>query len=122
MAKETPKAPAPAEVNADKARKQALWAAFQSAVDERIGGDRKHGWGNEDSFAVIEAIVAEDASLAGEIPAAKYTLSEPASKLIRLVINPSAYRQKEEAEGGRLDKVENKRSGSLSSLEKEFNS
>ena len=121
--KETPKGDATPEVShGEKALKQALWAVFQAAVDGQIDGNRKHGWVNDDSFAVIEAIVAEDAAQSKCGDVAKYTLSEPAAKLIRLVINPSAYRQKEEAEGGRLDKVEGKRSGSLSSLEKEFNS
>ncbi len=120
---ETPKGDTTPELShSEKALKQALWAAMQTAVNEQIGGDRKHGWVNDDSFAVIEAVVAEDAAQS-KAETGKYTLSDPASKLIRLVINPSAYRQKEEAEGGRLDKADaGKRSGSLSSIEKEFNS
>lgn len=108
-----------------KALPKALWAAMLAAVDLQINGDRKHGWGGEDSFVVIEAIVAEDASLA-EGAAKNYTLSEPASKLIRLWINPSAARQNLEKDTdlgkARLDVVENKRKGSLKGLAAEFGS
>ena len=117
---ETPEQKAPQEVSADKKLKQALWAAMQEAVVGQINGNRAHGWVNEDSFVVIEAIVAEDAAQS-DADKGKYTLSEPAGKLIRLLINPSAYRQKEEKEGGRLDAKEGKRGGSLDAIEKEFN-
>lgn len=75
---------------------------FQDAAKAAIGGDRKHGWGLEDSAEVIETIIAEDAK------DSKYTPSDEAMKLIRLVINPSQARQAFEA-AGLLDESKQKR-------------
>lgn len=76
-----------------------LIKAMQAAIRGQIGEDRKHGWGIEDSLVVIEAIVAEDATIeiprlaaAGKVPES-YTLSGEALGLIKHFVNPSAARQ-----------------------------
>lgn len=105
-----------------KARGKALFAAFNAAVDAQIAGDKLHGWGNEDSMAVIEAIVAEDVNW-HEGEAKTYTLSDEAMKFIGIVVNPSAARQRfEDEDDGRLTKVVGKRSNSLKTLKAEFGS
>jgi len=105
-----------------KARGKALFSVFNGVVDSQIAGDKSHGWGNADSMAVIESIVAEDAALSdGDVK--QFTLSEEAMKLIAIVVNPSAFRQQlESKDDGRLTKVEGKRAGSLKSLKAEFGS
>ena len=60
--------------------------AFAEAVTGQIGSDRHHGWGLEDSCAVIESLVAE------ALPQGQTPSDEMMSK-IRLVVNPSAFRQ-----------------------------
>ena len=111
------------EAKADpKARGKALFAVFNGAVDGQIAGDKQHGWGNKDSLAVIESIVAEDAALSdGDVK--QFTLSDEALQFIGVVINPSAFRQQLEGkDDGRLTKVEAKRVGSLKNLASEFGS
>ncbi len=122
MAKETPKA-AP-EMSDAKQLGKALWATLVAILEAQINGNRSHGWGAKDSMAVIEGIVAEDASLSKCGDVAKFTLSEEALRIIGAVINPSAFRQQLEDPKGlnRLDKVEGKRSGSLKGLAAEFGS
>lgn len=75
-------------------------AAFRDAVKAQIGDDRNHGWGNEDSLAVIDAVVAADAEVAAEAGGTleKYTLSDDAQFFVRKVVNPSAFRQVLETE------------------------
>ncbi len=105
-----------------KQRGKALWATLISVVDAQIAGNRQHGWGAKDSMAVVENIVAEDATFSKCGDVAKFTLSEEALRIIGAVVNPSAFRQQLEAKDGlnRLDKVEGKRQGSLKSLAAEF--
>jgi hypothetical protein len=105
-----------------KARGKALFGAFNAVVNAQIGGDKQHGWGNKDSMAVIESIVAEDAALNdGDVK--QFTLSDEAMRIIALVVNPSAFRQQlESKDDGRLTKVEAKRTGSLKNLSAEFGS
>jgi hypothetical protein len=77
-------------------KKDALIAAFKAAIMGQIGDNPRHGWGAEDSAAVVDAIVAEDATLAAKeegMTLEKYSLSEDASVLIKKVINPSQFRQ-----------------------------
>ena len=84
------------------ADKNPLVEAFHAAIKGQIQGDTKHGWGQADSLAVIEAVVAEDATQEAKKPGAsleKYTPSEAAMKLIAEVVNPSAFRQKLETKG-----------------------
>jgi hypothetical protein len=113
----------PESAKADpKARGKALFAAFNAAVDGQIKGDKAHGWGNEDSLAVIEAVVAEDVNW-HEGEAKTYTLSDEAMKFIGIVVNPSAARQQfEHKDDGRLVKTESKRVGSLKAMKTEFGS
>lgn len=80
---------------------KSLREVAQGAVISQIGSNKDHGWGVDDSLAVIDIIVAEDASNAAEQGGTldKYTLSEEATRWIRKVINPSACRQGLESEG-----------------------
>ncbi len=126
--KETPKAPpaaleTPAQAEA-KRRGKALWATLVATIDAQIAGNRKAGWGQADSLAVIERIVAEDASLSKAGSVQQYTLSDEALLIIGNVVNPSAFRQQLEDPKGlnRLDKVEGKRTGSLKKFQEEFGS
>lgn len=105
-----------------KARGKALFAVLNGVVDAQIAGDKSHGWGNQDSLAVIESIVAEDAAMSdGDVK--QFTLSDEALKCIAMVVNPSAFRQQLEGKkDGRLVKVEGKRSNSLEAMKAEFGS
>jgi hypothetical protein len=117
-----PEKPAEAPKPDGKARGKALFAEFNAAVNLQIGGDKHHGWGNKDSLAVIEAIVAKDVEF-HEGEAKTYTLSDEAIQFIGVVINPSAFRQQlESKDDGRLEKTETKRVGSLKNLASEFGS
>ena len=63
---------------------------FQAAVLARIGGNKNHGWGGEDSLTVILAIVKDfysDAKMAGK------EIDGDAKEQIKSLVNPSAYRQ-----------------------------
>lgn len=70
---------------AEKVAKQ-----FADVVKSAIGGDKNHGWGVEDSFEVIDVLIAENAD---EIAKAK-GLPEEVGVFIKQVINPSQFRQK----------------------------
>lgn len=76
-----------------------LQKAMADAIKDRINEDRHHGWGADDSMAVIEAVIGEDASIeiarliAGGKEPTLYTPTEAALKLIKRVVNPSAFRQ-----------------------------
>lgn len=89
----------------------------QDAVKAQIGSNKEHGWGSNDSMAVIDVIVAEDASNSAEAGETleKYSLSEEASKWIKRLINPSAFRQELES-----SKLLNKSEGRKSKSEKLF--
>lgn len=77
--------------------------AFEKAVIARINGDREHGWGVDDSMAVIGAVFEDET---GEKMDA-----ETVGKWIRLVVNPSAFRQTIEGEDGKglLNKHESRK-------------
>ncbi len=125
MAKETPKTPAPGSPDSEaKQRGKALWATLVSIIDAQIAGNRKAGWGQADSLAVIEGVVAEDASLSKAASVQQFTLSDEALLIIGNVVNPSAFRQQLEDPKGlnRLDKVEGKRTGTIKGLMAEFGS
>lgn len=62
----------------EKAGKRDFKAEFQQAVKAQIGGDKHHGWGADDSFAVIDSLCE---------------VEPEAEPFIRAVINPSAFRQ-----------------------------
>lgn len=86
-----------------ESKKSPILEAFQEAVKSQIGDNRNHGWGAKDSMAVIDAVVAADASeeieklvKEGKQPGA-YSLSAEATEFIEQVINPSAFRQKLES-------------------------
>lgn len=72
-----------------------LKETFQAAVAARIKGNKEHGWGNEDSLAVILALIADNAGC--EIK--ELEDDKAFSGAIRSVINPSAFRQKLESKG-----------------------
>ena len=57
---------------------------FQTAVKETIGGDMNHGWGIEDSMAVIEALFQK---ATGEV------MTDEHREMVKSVVNPSAARQ-----------------------------
>ncbi len=125
MGKETkaPATPPPADSEA-KQRGKALWAELIRVVDERIAGDRDHGWVADDSMPAIEALVAKDAEMSKASDVAKFTLSDEAMAIIKAVVNPSGFRQQLEAKDGlnRLDKSDSKRGGSLKKLAAEYGS
>lgn len=83
---------------------------FQTAVKAQINGDRKHGWGVEDSLAIIIALLADETGATAD------DIKKDSAEMvacIKSVINPSAFRQKLEAKGGLLDEAESKRSGTI---------
>ena len=112
----------PADNSAAKNGEAAIKRAFWDTVKHQIGKDRQHGWGIEDSMAVIDAVVAEDAAQS-EGEAKGFSLSETATELVRLVVNMSAFRQQLESKGVALldksEKTERKR-GLLKSMATEF--
>ena len=63
--------------------------SFQRAVAKRINGDKNHGWGIEDSLAVVVDLLTDE----GCEPTAECQCA------IREVINPSQFRQKLETKG-----------------------
>lgn len=67
---------------------------FQKAVKARINGDKQHGWGVDDSLAVIVALL-EDETGQANYPAANPDLIAA----FKEVINPSQFRQKMETAG-----------------------
>ena len=99
-------------MNEKKAAK--LGKVFADAIKAQIGGNRQHGWGQDDSFSVIDAVVAEDATDAEK---GKYSISDEARPLIERVINPSACRQwLESKEVNLLDKAKEPSRGRSSAL------
>lgn len=56
---------------------------FLASVSARVAGDRNHGWGAEDSLAVIKALFG----------ASKGTWTDEVGGLVKTVINPSQFRQ-----------------------------
>lgn len=61
-------------------------AVFNMSVRDRIGDDRNHGWGADDSMYVIEALITE------ALPEGQ-AADDELLKRIRLVVNPSQWRQ-----------------------------
>ncbi len=79
--------------------------AYLKAVKARVNGDKKHGWGVDDSEAVILALISEDSGASvDDIRKA----SPDMVRYIRAVINPSAHRQILE-EKGILEKTEGRK-------------
>lgn len=72
---------------------------YIKTVISRINGDKNHGWGVDDSMAVIAAIFESET---GE------KLDEEVAKWIKRVINPSQHRQLLEGEK-MLNKQETKK-------------
>lgn len=100
----------------DEVKKKRLGQMFWTLVKDRIGGDRQHGWGIEDSMHVVEQLTAED------LPDG-LVLSEECLALLRLTINQSAMRQQlESPRVNLLDKSEKatKRTSSLADIAAEF--
>jgi len=64
--------------------------AAKAAVEARVAGDKNHGWGADDSMAVIAAIWESEVGEA---------MPSEAAGRIREVVNPSAFRQKLESAG-----------------------
>lgn len=63
---------------------------FAASVDAQINGNKEHGWGQDDSTAVIMDLVAE---FSGEIAAKNNDVLQQCQKAIERVVNPSACRQ-----------------------------
>ncbi len=102
--------------------KKSIQKAFWDTVKHQISGNRKHGWHQKDSMAVIDAVVAEDAAQAGG-SAKDYSLSQTATELINEVVNPSAMRQKLESKDvNMLDKseVKERKRSIMAGMAKEF--
>ena len=74
-----------------KAHSDKLGKEFADSIRRAIGSDKDHGWGVEDSCEVIESIIAEDGP-------GGYSPSDEAMALIKMVVNPSAFRQRLEAQ------------------------
>ena len=87
---------------------------FKTFVHERIKGDKRHGWGVEDSVAIIESLIAEDAPDG-------YAPSEDLMKLVAIVVNPSAFRQQLEKAGDLVESGKKRAKGSAWASLGEFN-
>ena len=81
-------------------------AVFLDAVKTRIAGNKDHGWGVDDSMAVIKALWEDNT---GEAMDSLY------EEQVKRVINPSAFRQRLE-DAGALNKATRKVSSELASL------
>lgn len=116
---ETFKAPQGVErlnMSAEKKKEDPLGKAAWQAIKDAIKGDRKHGWGVDDSMQVIESLIAEDGPDG-------YAPSDRCLELIRSVVNPSAFRQQlESKEVNLLDKPKKaeRRKASLAKLADEY--
>lgn len=72
---------------------KSLGEAFAASVQNRLGGNPEHGWGQDDSLAVMEDVVAEDAKLAAAAKKPYTGLSAEAKSISRALFNPSAFLQ-----------------------------
>lgn len=76
-----------------KAEVDAIKAAFRQAVKGQIGGDAKHGWGAEDSTAVIADVAAQWAESTPDIRM-EDAVFMVFQACVKEVVNPSQFRQK----------------------------
>ncbi len=60
---------------------------YQQAVKDCIGGNLDHGWGIEDSMAVIEALFQEATKEHGMV------MTDEHREMVKSVVNPSQARQ-----------------------------
>ena len=68
--------------------------AIQNTIKARINGDKNHGWGVEDSYqCILAAIAANEGCEVKDIDTAEF------GKLLKPLINPSAFRQSLEIAG-----------------------
>ncbi len=81
------------ETNMNNETLTKLQDVAKSTVLSQIGDNKQHGWGIDDSLAVIESVIAEDCEIAGAGTAHTACPSEEAMALIKQFINPSAFRQ-----------------------------
>lgn len=70
----------------------AIKASFRQAVKGRIDGDMKHGWGVEDSLAVICDVAEQWAEVGAD--RINDDVFEAFQAAVREVVNPSQFRQK----------------------------
>ena len=78
-------------------------AAFRQSVKTQIDGDKRHGWGVEDSLAVVIDVSAQWAE---NIPAIRQEdkVDKAFRSAIKEVINPSQFRQKIEGTEEEVEK------------------
>lgn len=79
---------------------------FWNIVKSQIDGNRKHGWGKDDSMAVVETLIMADHAVITKNKAASVELLF----FIDKVVNPSAFRLVLESKAvALLDKQESKK-------------
>lgn len=84
---------------------------FTEIVKARIDGDMQHGWGVDDSMAVIAALWEEETGSPLDMGEAE------TGGLIKAVVNPSAFRQRLESKGKLAKPVKGeKRNSAVGSL------
>ena len=71
-------------------RESALQEAFNQGVKDAINGNKDHGWGADDSSGVIEGLIA------CEMPDG-HAPSPELMAYIKLLVNPSQFRQRLES-------------------------
>ena len=77
--------------------------AMSAAIKSQIKGDKNHGWGQDDSYVVLLAIIANETGAdAKELDHGEF------GHLIKNLINPSAFRQALE-KAGVLNETKGKR-------------
>lgn len=80
----------------------------QKTIAARINGDKKHGWGVNDSLAVIVALISNETGEAyGEKDKDGNVFGAELIAKIKEVVNPSQFRQKLES-ANLLDKSPDK--------------
>ena len=93
--------------NKNMKTKQDVIETMKSSIDAVIGDDKNHGWGQNDSMAVVGDLLAEFA------PEMDNEVRQAVLAGINQVVNPSACRQWLESEKvGKLNKQESGRSKS----------
>lgn len=66
---------------------------FKSSITTQINSNRKHGWGQKDSMAVIEDMLAEFGGCFASAEENDIALAKAVMERINKLVNPSACRQ-----------------------------
>ena len=77
---------------------QMVGETFKASILNQIGGNRQHGWGQKDSLAVVEDMMAEFGASFASAEENDIAIVKAVMARIERVINPSACRQWLESE------------------------